>query len=188
MALFLRDGVLATAIDVWGWAPETAILLAIAFAAIVNYLGSAFFVFPPASSRVSGAVRWRVAALGVLAYVVLLRLVFSVTLDLIPEEAYYWNYSQHLDFGYLDHPPMVAWLIWLGTKFAGDTEFAVRVGAFLIWSIAAFFCYQLTCTIYRKKTVLVVPAFLAFYHFSLRPAFMTPDAPLTAAGAAPFTP
>ena len=50
---------------------------------------------------------------------------------LIPEEAYYWNYSQHLDFGYLDHPPMVAWLIWLGSKFAGDTEFAVRIGAFL---------------------------------------------------------
>ena len=50
-----------------GLGAETAILLAIASASIVNYLGSAFFVFPPASSRVSGAVRWRVSALGVTA-------------------------------------------------------------------------------------------------------------------------
>jgi dolichol-phosphate mannosyltransferase len=182
MALFLRGGVLATAIDVWGWAPETAILLAIASAAIVNYLGSAFFVFPPASSRVSGAVRWRVAALGVLAYVVLLRLVFGATLDLIPEEAYYWNYSQHLDFGYLDHPPMVAWLIWLGSKFAGDTEFAVRIGAFLSWSIAAFFCYQLTRNIYGKTAALVaVLLFCILPFFFATGILMTPDAPLTAA-------
>lgn len=182
MALFLRGGVLATAIDVWGWAPETAILLAIASATSVNYLGSAFFVFPPASSRVSGAVRWRVAALGVLAYVVLLRLVFSATLDLIPEEAYYWNYSQHLDFGYLDHPPMVAWLIWLGSKFAGDTEFAVRIGAFLSWSIAAFFCYQLTRNIYGKTAALVaVLLFCILPFFFATGLLMTPDAPLTAA-------
>jgi dolichol-phosphate mannosyltransferase len=31
--------------------------------------------------------------------------------ELLFEEAYYWNYAQHLDIGYLDHPLMVAWLI-----------------------------------------------------------------------------
>ena len=38
----------------------------------------------------------------------------------MPEETYYWNYSRHLDIGYLDHPPMVGWLIWLGTAVFGD--------------------------------------------------------------------
>ena len=42
--------------------------------------------------------------------------------NLYPEEAYYWNYAQHLDLGYLDHPPMVAWLIHLGTTVFGNTE------------------------------------------------------------------
>jgi dolichol-phosphate mannosyltransferase len=85
----------------------------------------------PFNPQVSRSVRWRMAALGILAYVVALRLIFMGTIDLLPEEAYYWNYAQHLDVGYLDHPPMVAWLIWLGTTVFGQTEFAVRAGAAL---------------------------------------------------------
>jgi dolichol-phosphate mannosyltransferase len=51
--------------------------------------------------------------------------------ELLPEEAYYWNYSRHLDIGYLDHPPMVAWLIRLGTMVFGQNEFGVRIGTAL---------------------------------------------------------
>ena len=35
--------------------------------------------------------------------------------ELDPDEAYYWMYSQNLDWGYFDHPPIVATLIRLGT-------------------------------------------------------------------------
>lgn len=182
MALFLRGGVLAMAINGWGWSPKTAILLAIASGTIVNYLGSAFFVFPAASHHVSRGTQWRIAAIGILGYVILMHLIFSGTLDLMPEEAYYWDYSQHLDIGYLDHPPMVVWLIWLGTKVGGDTEFAVRIGAILCWFMAAFFTFQLTRNLYGKT-----PAFIALMLFCILPFFfvtglvMTPDAPLTAA-------
>lgn len=184
MALFLRGGILATAIDILHWRPEAAILLAIFASAIVNYLGSAFFVFSPAGSRVPRELRWRVGALAVLGYVVVLRLIYGGTLDLLPEEAYYWNYSQHLDIGYLDHPPMVAWLVWLGTGIAGNTEFAVRAGALLCWSIAAVFVFQLTRNLYGKTAGLV-----ALMLFSILPFFfatgllMMPDAPLVAAWA-----
>ena len=65
LALFLRGGVLAAAVDVWGWPPELAILLGIATAAAVNYVGSAFFVFPSLNHLVSRSVRWRMAALGI---------------------------------------------------------------------------------------------------------------------------
>jgi dolichol-phosphate mannosyltransferase len=111
-----------------------------------------------------------------------MRLIFGATLDLMPEEAYYWDYSQHLDIGYLDHPPMVAWLIWLGTKVGGNTEFSVRIGAILCWFIAAFFIFQLTRNLYGKTA-----AFIALMLFCVLPFFfvtglvMTPDAPLTAA-------
>jgi len=182
LALFLRGGILATALNAWGWTPSTAILLAIASGTIVNYLGSAFFVFPAASHHVSPGTRWRIAALGIFGYVILMHLIFGGTLDLMPQEAYYWDYSQHLDIGYLDHPPMVAWLIWLGTKLGGDTEFAVRIGAILCWFIAAFFIFQLTRNLYGKTA-----AFIALMLFCILPFFfvtglvMTPDAPLTAA-------
>ena len=36
-------------------------------------------------------------------------------LPVFSQEAYYWTYAQHPDLSYFDHPPMVAWLIWLGT-------------------------------------------------------------------------
>ncbi|MGV1014057.1 MAG: glycosyltransferase family 39 protein [Methyloceanibacter sp.] len=184
LAFFLRGGILATAVDGWGWSPEAAILLAIAGAAIVNYVGSAFFVFPSLSASVSRSVRLRVLAVAILGYVILLHLAFLGSLNLIPEEAYYWNYSQHLDIGYLDHPPMVAWLIWLGTKLGGHTEFAVRSGASLSWLVAGLFCFLLTRNLYGKTAAFVaVLMFCALPFFFTSGLLMTPDAPLTAAWA-----
>jgi len=41
--------------------------------------------------------------------------------ELLSDEAYYWKYSQFLDWGYFDHPPMVALLIKIGTSiFSGE--------------------------------------------------------------------
>ena len=47
------------------------------------------------------------------------------------QEAYYWTYAQHPDLSYFDHPPMVAWLIWLGTHTVGEGSFGVRAGTWL---------------------------------------------------------
>jgi 4-amino-4-deoxy-L-arabinose transferase-like glycosyltransferase len=41
----------------------------------------------------------------------LVRLVAAARLPLSGDEAYYWEWSRRLAFGYFDHPPMVAWLI-----------------------------------------------------------------------------
>ncbi len=46
--------------------------------------------------------------LGFIVVSFILRLLFAVNHELLAEEAYYWNYTQHLDLGYLDHPPLVA--------------------------------------------------------------------------------
>jgi dolichol-phosphate mannosyltransferase len=53
------------------------------------------------------------------------------TIELIPEEAYYWNYGVNLDFGYIDHPPFVGLLTEIGTYFFGTNEFGVRSIAFI---------------------------------------------------------
>lgn len=53
-------------------------------------------------------------------------------LPVFSQEAYYWTYAQHPDLSYFDHPPMVAWLIWVGTTLFGDSgSVGVRFGTWL---------------------------------------------------------
>lgn len=67
-----------------------------------------------------------------IAGLLLLRFAVAPFVVLIPEEAYYWMYSQYPALGYLDHPPMVAWLILAGTTLLGDVELGVRLGTLLL--------------------------------------------------------
>lgn len=131
------------------------------------------------------AVAWRVLLLVVVCYAFLLRVLYAVGVELLPEETYYWNYSRHLDLGYLDHPPMVAWLIRLGTSLCGDTEFGVRLGAIACGATAAAFLFRLTRNMFGADaalSALALTATLPFFFMS--GVLMTPDAPLTAAWAA----
>ncbi|MFQ5504152.1 MAG: glycosyltransferase family 39 protein [Planctomycetota bacterium] len=49
-------------------------------------------------------------------------------MPIFAQECYYWNYAQHLAWSYHDHPPMVAWLIGLGTVLFGNGALGIRVG------------------------------------------------------------
>lgn len=181
LALAIRGGILAGASDIFGAPTQIAILYAIGAAAMVTYLGSAFFVFPSVNPRVPIDIRWRVAALGVACYVVVLRLLFIGLVDLLPQEAYYWNYSQHLDIGYLDHPPMVGWLIWAGTTVFGNNEFGVRIAAWLSWFATAVFSFSLTQRLFGKSAAFVSLLLIATLPFYFGTGFfMTPDVPLVA--------
>jgi dolichol-phosphate mannosyltransferase len=101
--------------------------------------------------------------------------------DLFPEEAYYWLYARHLDIGYLDHPPMVAWLIDLGTKVFGHGEFGVRIFAFLCHLVTCFFVFRLTALCFDRRAAWTAMAMLQVLPFFFMTGFMiTPDAPLTA--------
>jgi 4-amino-4-deoxy-L-arabinose transferase-like glycosyltransferase len=66
---------------------------------------------------------WLVALIALTA----LRLVLAAILPLSPDEAYYWVWSRDMQPGYLDHPPMVAIFIWLGTAMAGESALGVRL-------------------------------------------------------------
>lgn len=45
--------------------------------------------------------------------------------ELLDDEAYYWVYSRYPDWGYFDHPPLLAWLIRAG-YWLFPNEFGVR--------------------------------------------------------------
>jgi len=116
--------------------------------------------------------------LGVLVLSILVRLVFLGWMDLLPEEAYYWNYAQHLDIGYLDHPPMVAWLIFISEAVLWKSEFSVRLPAFLGWFLFAYFMYRLTLNLFDKGTARLTVLMLAILPIYMSVGFlMTPDAP-----------
>lgn len=184
LALAVRGGALACARELFGLAPQAAIIPAIGAAALISYLGSAFFVFP-AEGGPPREIRWRTAAAGLAAYAVLLRLTFMGVVDLIPEEAYYWNYAQHPDIGYLDHPPMTAWLIGLGTQLLGDTELGVRLFAWLGWFATAVFAFRLARNLFGSSAAFVTLLLVATLPFPFASGLiMTPDAPLAAAWAA----
>jgi len=71
-----------------------------------------------------------------------LRLLAMAAVPLIPEEAYYWMYAQHAELSYFDHPPMVAWVIGLGTAVFGHTEFGVRIVGNLLMLGASLLMYR----------------------------------------------
>ena len=185
LALLLRGGLLALLVYVWQIPPILAIFPAIAVTAAVNYLGSAFYVFPIKKDLPSPEVHWRIAAIGIVIFTVLLRLIYFGLAQLIPDEAYYWQYAQHMDLSFYDHPPMVAWLIWLGTSILGHNEFGVRIGAILCGLITMGYSYALTQNLYDKSTAMRVLLLLAILPWSFGSGLlMTPDAPLVATWAA----
>lgn len=61
-----------------------------------------------------------------LGCVLLINLLQASGTQLLFDESYYWYYAQHLDWGYFDHPPMIAWMIALGGLLS-EGELGVRL-------------------------------------------------------------
>jgi dolichol-phosphate mannosyltransferase len=180
LVMFLRGGVLSLLVKSWGWSPQAAILPA-AVIGVLTMVGAVAFLIQLREAAGRSDLRWRMLAIAIVGYIFALRLIYLGQTELLPEEAYYWNYSQHLDIGYLDHPPMVAWLIWLGTSLFGQNEFGVRVGAFGCWMVTSWFVYRMTCNLFEKSSALVAVLLLQVLPFFFSVGFlMTPDAPLVA--------
>lgn len=139
---------------------------------------------PPAAAAQTGMSARQLLALA--GFFVLLRLALSVLAEPIVDEAYYWLYAQHMELAFLDHPPLVAWLDWLGTALLGDTPAGVRLGAIACGLIALGYVYRLTRAVGgdRRQALAAVLLGCALPAFFLSGLLMTPDAPLVAAWAA----
>ena len=74
--------------------------------------------------------------------------------DLFADEAQYWYWSRHLDFGYYSKPPAIAWAIAASTAVFGDAEWAIRLPALLFYTMTAFWLYALAAKLYDSKTAL----------------------------------
>ena len=146
---------------------------------LILNLVAALWVFPLPGSK---ATPMQTTVSVLCAAMVALRLAYLGLPELMEQEAYYWNYSQHLDIGYLDHPPLVAWLIALFTRFAGSDEFGVRLGSYFCWALAAVYTLLLARDVSSNPLVrlwsVTLLAVLPVFFFT--GFIMTPDALLIA--------
>jgi 4-amino-4-deoxy-L-arabinose transferase-like glycosyltransferase len=72
------------------------------------------------------------------------RLALSFGFELVPQEAYYWFYSQHLALSYFDHPPAIAVLLRLSTAVLGQHEYALRLTAFTLTALTQWSFWKLS--------------------------------------------
>ncbi len=78
------------------------------------------------------------------------KLIYLFFIPITPQEAYYWFYSQNLDWSYFDHPPMAAYSIWFGTNVFGDNIFGVKFMAAVWYLLTSLLLYK-TVSRYVEK-------------------------------------
>ena len=115
------------------------------------------------------------------AFTAILRLLVIGRIGLTGDEAHYWTYTRYPQLSYFDHPPLVAWLINIFTTVFGNSEFAVRLPAVLIFAAVSYLLYRLTTKLFSEKTAFWTVALLNVMPvFSFLGAVMTiPDTPLS---------
>jgi 4-amino-4-deoxy-L-arabinose transferase-like glycosyltransferase len=77
-----------------------------------------------------------------MAATVISRLAMAALLPTIQDEAYYYLWATSLDLGYLDHPPLVAWM-GITSLWANGSPLISRLGTILVSTLVLFFGYRL---------------------------------------------
>lgn len=106
--------------------------------------------------------------------VLILHLWLASHFELAHDEAYYWLYSQNLDWGYFDHPPVVGILIKM-FSFLPHSELSVRLGFILLQLVASIL---LTRLVPQNRKGLSLFLFFAFPLASFAGLLALPDLPL----------
>lgn len=100
--------------------------------------------------------------------------------DLSPDEAYYFAWALKPAAGYLDHPPLVAWLIHAATAAFGNAELAVRSPAIVCGLLMPVVLYFIAIEAGATATWALVGAAIAVLTplASAGAVIITPDTPM----------
>ncbi|MGB2096294.1 MAG: ArnT family glycosyltransferase [Candidatus Puniceispirillales bacterium] len=104
---------------------------------------------------------------------------FVSPLDLSVDEAQYWLWSQTPDAGYFTKPPMIAWVISIGTNLAGAGESGIRLMAPLLHGMTAVILWQIAAYLYHPVAGrLVALGWISLPAVGLASFVMSTDTPL----------
>jgi undecaprenyl-diphosphatase len=87
-----------------------------------------------------------------MALLTLWRGFLNATLELHPDEAYYWLWSKHLALSYYDHPGMVAYFIKI-TTLMSSSEFFVRLSGLAVPLILSWVMWTLAEQMFEDSSV-----------------------------------
>lgn len=88
-------------------------------------------------------------------------------IDLSGDEAHYWEWSRNLDLSYYSKGPLIAYVIFLGTKIFGHTELGVRFFSVVFSFLSSLMMYKVSFLLLKdeKKSIInglliqIVPLF-----------------------------
>ncbi|MCX7880486.1 MAG: glycosyltransferase family 39 protein [Ignavibacteria bacterium] len=115
-----------------------------------------------------------------LSILTIIRIILIPQFNLVPQEAYYWLFSQRLALSYFDHPPICSHTIALFTTIFGNNEFSVRIGMILYSIGTMVYLFLLARKIfndYRLAFWSIVFLNLTIF-FNIHSIVATPDGPL----------
>jgi len=108
----------------------------------------------PSSPRILGfSPAWAAGLL--IAAATLVRFFLTSWLPLLPDEAYYWQWSRHLDASYISKGPGVAYTIAAGTALFGSNNFGIRFFAVALSAGTAWQVFLLARRWYDDVTGLI---------------------------------
>lgn len=106
------------------------------------------------------------------------RLWSAASANLVADEAYYRLWGLYPASGYYDHPPMVAWWIWLGQTIVGDTALGLRLMGVLSAAVATLALWRTADILFDRKVAgLSALFFNATLLVGVGAILITPDAP-----------
>lgn len=115
----------------------------------------------------------------ILGLFTLFHIITSATLSVSDDGAYYWEWSNHLALSYYDHPPMIAYLIWLSTHIFGLNALAIRIPNIIFLLLTSFILYQICNYLYHdtKSSLCAVVVFNLFPIIFVGSIITSPDTP-----------
>ena len=137
--------------------------------------------YPPAAGRLqagSGMDRPAAILLAAIVGLALVRAALAASIGLTEDEAYYRLWALAPAIGYLDHPPMVGWMIALGRWVGGDTPFGIRLPAILVSLLGPLFLWRTAAILFgpiaARRAVWIA---LAMPLLGVGGIIITPDTP-----------
>jgi len=108
----------------------------------------------------------------------ILNIVQGSTTELLPDEAYYWVYSQYMSWGFFDHPPFVA--VWVTiSDFLFTDELGVRFFSSISFSLLIYLVWiTIDHPLKRKFTWLFIVLVFSTALLNVYGFITTPDTPL----------
>jgi len=95
-----------------------------------------------------------------LLFLTIFRLIYASIIPITSDEALHWLWSKHPALSYPEHPPLVAYLIYLFTNVFGDNVFGVRFIFVLMTFFVSILIYDISVLVFKDDRVGFFNAFV----------------------------